>query len=225
VSIEPRAQILASRLPTGRHGLPREAVLANQRRRLLAAAALAVVEVGCGDLTVQAITSRAQISRVTFYQLFERKADCLLAAFDQALEDLLAALAGACSTQRRWPQSVIAAVGAAVDFAIASPAEAGLLSAGAFEPELAPRARGASRALAKMLGDARPAPDGEGPLPAITEELLVGGAGSVIAAQLAAGDRAALAGLAPQLAQLLLAPYLGAAEAARLVGDARAGAD
>lgn len=224
MSIEPPEQILASRLPTGRHGLPREAVLDNQRRRLLAATALAVVEVGYGDLTVGDITSRAQISRVTFYQLFERKADCLLAAFDQTLEDLLAALASACSAQARWPDNVIAAVGAAVDFAIASPAEAGLLSAGALEPELAGRVYGASRRLAKMLGDARPAADGEGPLPAITEELLVSGAGSVIAAHLAAEDGARLAALAPQLAQLILTPYLGAAEAGRLIAATRADA-
>jgi AcrR family transcriptional regulator len=191
----------------------------------LAATALAVVEVGYGELTVQEITSRAQVSRVTFYQLFERKADCLRAAFDQALEDLLAALASACSAQSRWPENVIAAVGAAVAFAIASPAEAGLLSAGALEPELAAHARGARLGLAKMLAGARPASGGERPPAAITEELLVGGAGSVIAAHLAEDDGAALAGLAPQLAQLILTPYLGAAEAARLVGDARAVAD
>jgi AcrR family transcriptional regulator len=224
VSIEPPEQMLASRLPSGRHGLPRETVLANQRRRLLAATALAVVEVGYGDLTVQDITSRAQVSRVTFYQLFARKADCLLAAFDQALEDLLVALAGACSAEPQWPQSVVAAVGAAVAFASASPAEASLLTAGALEPELAARARGASQKLAKMLGGARPASDGEGPLPPITEELLIGGAGSVIAAHLAAEDRAPLADLATQMAQLILTPYLGAAEAAQLLAATRAGA-
>ncbi len=218
VSIEPSEEIPAARLPSGRHGLPRERVLANQRRRLLAAAARAVVEVGYGDLTVQDITSRASISRVTFYQLFERKADCLLAAFDQALEDLLAEVASACSAQAQWPESVIAAVGAAVTFAIASPAEAGLLTAaGAAEPELAARARDASQGLAKMLACARSGSEGNGPLPEMTEELLIGGAGSVIAAHLAADDRTPLADLAPQLAQLILTPYLGAAEAARVI--------
>jgi AcrR family transcriptional regulator len=196
VSSEPPEEIPASRLPSGRHGLARQTVLANQRRRLLAAAARAVVEVGYGDLTVQDITSRAQVSRVTFYQLFERKSDCLLAAFDQALEDLLETVANACSAQPQWPQSVIAAVGAAVAFAIASPAEAGLLTAGAVEPELAARARGASQRLAKMLGGAH----------------------------LAAEDSAPLAGLAPQLAQLILTPYLGAAEAAGLISRTQAGA-
>jgi AcrR family transcriptional regulator len=223
VSIEPPEEILASRLPTGRHGLPRQTVLANQRQRLLAAAARAVVEVGYGDLSVQDITSRASISRVTFYQLFERKADCLLAAFDQALEDLLEAASNACSAQPQWPQSVVAAVGAAVDFAISSPAEAGLLTAGAVEPELAARARGASQGLAKMLAGARPPSEQSGQLPAMTEELLIGGAGSVIASHLTGKDRARLAELAPQLAQLILTPYLGPAEAARHVAATNGG--
>lgn len=222
MSIEPPEEILASRLPAGRHGLPREAVLANQRRRLLAAAATAAVEVGYGRLTVEEITSRAAISRVTFYQLFERKTDCLVAALEQALEALLAAVTRACSAEPQWPQNVVAAVGAAVAFAVASPAEAGLLTVDpvGVEPELAARARGASRTLAEMLGSARSSSEGNRPLPEMTEELLIGGAGSVIAAHLAEEELARLAGLAPQLAQLILTPYLGADEAAQLTAGA-----
>src|ERR1700721_2340996 len=60
-------------LPRGRHGLPREQVLASQRGRMLQAIAEAVADKGYARVTVADVISRAGVSRETFYEQFEDK--------------------------------------------------------------------------------------------------------------------------------------------------------
>jgi AcrR family transcriptional regulator len=215
---KPPARPDLERLPPGRHGLEREAVVANQRTRLLAATALAVVEVGYGALTVSDLTTRAGVSRVTFYQLFGGKSEMLVAAFDEAFAELRAAITAACSAHPSWPHNVIAAVGAVLSFAADAPAQAALLTVPSIgiEAALSHRAAAANRELAGLLRSAS-GPGAAGGLPAVTEEALVAGAGSAIASRLAAGRDPDLAAIGPQLAELILIPYLGSAEAAALI--------
>jgi AcrR family transcriptional regulator len=78
------------RFPAGVRTLPPELVQAVQRERLLASMLQTVAEIGYRDLTVQDVLSRAGISRPTFYEQFEDKEDCFLAAFDAAAERLRA---------------------------------------------------------------------------------------------------------------------------------------
>lgn len=73
------------RFPAGVRTLPAELVQAVQRERLLASMLCAAAEIGYRDLTVQDVLSRAGISRPTFYEQFEDKEDCFLAAFDAAV--------------------------------------------------------------------------------------------------------------------------------------------
>src|ERR1700676_4290834 len=84
---------VANRLPRGRHGLPREQVLASQRGRCLAAIAEAVAEHGFARATVADVIRRAGVSRETFYEQFADKEDCFLAALDAGANLLLAILA------------------------------------------------------------------------------------------------------------------------------------
>ena len=53
-----------------------------QRSRLLAGAVGAIEELGYANTTVEHITSRARVSRRTFYELFENREACLRALFD-----------------------------------------------------------------------------------------------------------------------------------------------
>jgi AcrR family transcriptional regulator len=83
-------------LPRGRHKLPREAVLASQRERLLAAMAELVGEQGYEATTVPQVIAAARVSRNSFYELFEDKTDCMIALCDEvgtALGRLLMAFA------------------------------------------------------------------------------------------------------------------------------------
>ncbi|MBF6173527.1 TetR/AcrR family transcriptional regulator [Nocardia blacklockiae] len=76
-------------LPRGRHGLPRETVVAAQRDRILTAMADAMAENGYVGTSVAAIIKRAGVSRETFYEQFRSKEDCFEAAYERAVHLLL----------------------------------------------------------------------------------------------------------------------------------------
>ncbi len=77
------------RPPRGRHRLPPEVVARSQRERLLEAAVRVVAAKGYGAMTVGDLTKEAGVSRTTFYELFEDKEACFLAAYDNAVEVLV----------------------------------------------------------------------------------------------------------------------------------------
>jgi TetR/AcrR family transcriptional regulator len=80
------------RLPRGRHNLSRSAVASTQRARMLRAMAEVVTERGYVDTPVAAIIERAGVSRETFYQQFSSKQDCFIAALEETIGALAAAL-------------------------------------------------------------------------------------------------------------------------------------
>lgn len=82
---EDRPAAAANRLPSGRHGLTREAVVASQRGRLIDAMAQVVAEKGYAATTVADVVERAGVSRRTFYEQFSDKEACFLAAYDVGL--------------------------------------------------------------------------------------------------------------------------------------------
>lgn len=88
-----------SRLPSGRHGLTREAVAASQRARLLDAMASTVAEKGYAATTVADVVERAGVSRRTFYEQFEDKEACFLAAYDTGLAVVFERIRGAAEGQ------------------------------------------------------------------------------------------------------------------------------
>lgn len=83
------------RLHSGRHRLTREAVVASQRGRLLYAVAQVVAEKGYAAATVADVVDVAGVSRRTFYDQFPDKEACFLAAFDFAVETVVAQMAEA----------------------------------------------------------------------------------------------------------------------------------
>ena len=92
-----------TQLPRGRHRLTREEVLASQRGRMLEAMAHAVLEKGYVRATVADVLSRARVSRETFYEHFDDKEDCFLAAYELAVEALYERVAGAVATRSVRP--------------------------------------------------------------------------------------------------------------------------
>ncbi|WP_280452178.1 TetR/AcrR family transcriptional regulator [Nocardia cyriacigeorgica] len=76
-------------LPRGRHGLPREQVIASQRERILQAMGEAMVDNGYVGTSVAAILKKAGVSRETFYEQFRSKEDCFEAAYERAVGQLL----------------------------------------------------------------------------------------------------------------------------------------
>jgi AcrR family transcriptional regulator len=79
-------------LPRGRHAASREVVRESQRGRMLAAMARAVGEKGYGAVAVADVIAGAGVSRKTFYEHFDNKEECFLAAYDAGVELMLEAI-------------------------------------------------------------------------------------------------------------------------------------
>lgn len=77
-------------LPRGRHKLPREAVRASQRERLLRAMGELVGERGYEATTVPQVIAAARVSSNTFYSFFRDKTDCFIALCEQLGDELFA---------------------------------------------------------------------------------------------------------------------------------------
>lgn len=86
-------QQVQDRLPRGRHNLSRTDVTARQRARMLRAMAEVVTERGYVDTPVAAVIERAGVSRETFYQQFDSKQDCFVAALEETIGRLATQLA------------------------------------------------------------------------------------------------------------------------------------
>ncbi len=85
--------------PSGIRSLPADLVSAVQRERLLAAMLRATAELTYREVSVQDVLERAGVSRPTFYEHFENKEECFLAAFDSAAARLRERLdAAACAS-------------------------------------------------------------------------------------------------------------------------------
>jgi AcrR family transcriptional regulator len=93
-------------LPRGRHAAPREVVRESQRRRMLAAMAEVVGAKGYGPVAVADVIARAGVSRKTFYEHFENKEECFLAAYDAGVELMLGAIDAAIADAGSEPLAI-----------------------------------------------------------------------------------------------------------------------
>jgi AcrR family transcriptional regulator len=203
-------------------GVAREAVGEVQRTRIVAGAIEAVAEGGFGSLTVAEVITRARISRRTFYELFEDRDDCFLAAVEEALAraqaPVIAAYEGA---GRAWRERVAAGLGALLGFFDEQPAFARLLVVDALAggPVVLERRARVLKVLVRAVdggrGESRGGLD-PGPLVA---EGVVGAVLAVLHARLLEGSasprRPPLSALAGPLMGMIVLPYLGVAAAAR----------
>jgi AcrR family transcriptional regulator len=203
---------LTSRLPPGRHGLPRVFVAENQRERLLNGVVEAVAEHGWNATTIAKITAAAKISRRTFYEYFEGKEDCFGAAFEMIEAHVLDSMLAAPGAAEPWPDRVRARIAALLDVLSRDEAVARcfLIEPLAAGGELASRYREAMQLLAGAL---RPEPMPSELDMEVRDQALIGGIATLIVRRLNSGGAARLPELLPDLVELALAPYLGRAEA------------
>ena len=115
------------KLPPGRHGLPRQFVLHNQRGRLVEAAMHVFGTRSFGDARVADVLERAAISRKTFYEQFADKEACFMAAYDAASVRVRDAVLVASRDQNGRDGAVRAGIDALLEFLAAEPELARLL--------------------------------------------------------------------------------------------------
>jgi AcrR family transcriptional regulator len=89
-------------LPRGRHKLSRADVRDSQRRRLIRAMLDLVAERGYPATTVGDVVAAARCSRNAFYELFEDKEACYIAAADETGAEMLEALVSGAQQADSW---------------------------------------------------------------------------------------------------------------------------
>ena len=220
---EGRGRESSARLPGGHHGLSREQILDSQRERLLAAMAHEVAARGYRATTITEVVKFASVSTRDFYELFESKEECFLAAFDAVRDHLAELISAAAAAEPDWPHQVIAALRAALEFFAAEPdlARLCLLESVSATPTIAIRFREAVLACVPALARGRAElADPDSLLPE-TESSIVGGAVSLATRSIIAGETEKLPELLPDLVEFTLSPYLGAERAAELSAGLR----
>ncbi len=205
-------------LPAGRHGFSREQVAHNQRERLIAGLATAVAEKGYRAVTITDITKEARVSRRVFYANFEGKEECFLAAFEVVVDHIRDLAAEAATGVEAWPERAIAAARAVLAFFAEEPdlARLCLVESQAAGPAVAARFHEAVHEVTPYLEQGRAERQGERELPPTTEESTLGALVMLASRKVAAGEAERLQDLLPDFTEFILAPYVGAEEAARL---------
>ena len=210
------------RFPAGVRTLSPDLVRAIQRERLLAAMLETVNEQGYRALTVQDVLSRAGVSRPTFYEQFEDKEDCFLAAFDRSAKrlgkrvDTAVADAGG-----SWREGLRSGLEALLQFIVEEPnaARAVVVEARASSPSgLRQRDELLDRFATCIDAEARK--ELAEPPSGIAAAGVVGGIEAVLYARLQKEETADLESLLPSLMYFAVLPYEGREAALKELGGA-----
>lgn len=197
-----------------------------QRSRLLAGAVAAIEELGYEQATVEHITSRARVSRRTFYELFENREGCLTALFDDVVDSIEGELRAAGLDGLGWRERVRGGLWTILSFFDREPvlARACMVGASRGGPGVGERREELFARLTAVIDEGRTAGPRGAECAPLTAEGLVGAAFVIVHARLSHGRRREpLVGLVGELMSLIVLPYLGPRAARReLAGRARA---
>ncbi len=91
------------------------------RTRVLEGMAQAVSRKGYADTTIADVVGQAGVSRRTFYEHFESKAECLIALYGAASHNALKVLRDAIEPSQPWPSQVERALRAYLDCLASNP--------------------------------------------------------------------------------------------------------
>ncbi len=86
-----------------------------QRARLLTAMMQEIAQRGAANVSVAHVVGRSGVSRRTFYEIFEDREDCFLAAFDDALEHVATVVIAAYDEPGSWRARIRAALTALLE--------------------------------------------------------------------------------------------------------------
>jgi AcrR family transcriptional regulator len=209
-------------LPGGHHGLSPEQVAESQRERLLGAVAEAVAAKGYAATTISDIVTAASVSSRAFYENFDSKEQCFLAAFDAVIAHLRELIDAAVAGAEDWPHKAIAALRAALHFFAAEPdlARICIVEPLAASPAIAAHFRALVDSAVPELRTGRAQFADAEELPESTEDSLFGGLIVLTSRSIVTGDPGALESHLPDLAEFVLSPYVGPKAAKQLAGEA-----
>ena len=196
---------------------------ASQRARMLDAVTRAVADRGYARMTVADIVARAEVSRRTFYEQFENKEDCFLAAYEAGAQALIAdilAAVRALSPEDDWRTWTRVALEAFTTGLASSPDFArvflvDVLGAGHRAVELRLRVYDLfAERLRTLVTRAAQQDNSVEPVSDVVLRALVGGIGELVQRQILTEGAASLGELTPALTQLAIQMLAGAPIAA-----------
>jgi AcrR family transcriptional regulator len=196
---------------------PRVQVDEIQRSRLLVAAAAVIDELGYEQTSVARVTTRARVSRRTFYELFGNREACLVALLDEVAGRVERELAAAGLEGLVWRERVRGGLWTILSFLDEEPVLARICVVHALHggPEVLGRREEILARLAAILDEGRREGSRGGECTLVTAEGLVGGALGVVYARLRGGDLRPLRGLLDELMGMIALQYLGSRAARR----------
>jgi AcrR family transcriptional regulator len=177
------------------------------RRRALAAMTEVVGERGYPETTVRDVLERARMSRRTFYELFENREHCFLAAYEHARGEALAWLDRGHEPKETFPQHLTSVLTRVLEHLAARPDFARLLlvEPPAVGPPGVERHERTMRDLAERLARSRPeaAPELGPDELRLRCEASVGAVHRVVSARIVDGRARDLPGMATDLVGLV----------------------
>jgi AcrR family transcriptional regulator len=188
-----------------------------QRERILDATERLIADKGVAGTSIEALVKQAGVSSVTFYEYFEGKEECFVAAFDRAVAaaalDLAVAAAGdPAAGGLTWSEEVATGLRTLTGLVEAEPARARLclVAAQTGGPVLSARFEALLDRVAAKLREGRALETAPADLPATHEEATAGALAWLLRERLEAGGGGdELEALYPELIDIALAPYLG----------------
>ncbi len=220
--------------PQAYNGAVREQLADLQRARIIGAMFDVAAQRGAGSVTVAHVVERSGVSRRTFYEHFEDREDCLLAAFERALMLAGERVIPAYEEQKDWRERIRAGLVTLLCFCDQEPSVARMLvcESQASGPRVAQRRADVLARLTRIVDEGRTLtgtpkgriPRGHAPagksgkaenISLLAAEGTVGGVLAVIQARLFEAKPKPLIALTNELMSMIVLPYLGAAVARR----------
>jgi AcrR family transcriptional regulator len=216
--IRPRGRVKTpARALTAAEGPPRARLVEIQRARMLGAALYVLDELGYPSATVAHVTSRARVSRRTFYDVFDNREDCLLAALESVVQRIDREMSGLHLDALPWRERVRAGLWTILTFFDREPVLARVCVVQALRggPRVLARRERVLAGLAHIVDEGRGESEKEQACPPLMADGLVGAAFGIVYGRLLRGAREPLTDLFGELMGMIVLPYLGPAAARR----------
>jgi AcrR family transcriptional regulator len=188
-----------------------------QRARILSAMVEVVAEQGLAGAAVATVLGRAGISRRTFYEFFESREDCFLAALNDAIDRVATHVLTGYREQVSWQLRIRKALTCALSYFDEHPDTGRLLvvEALAAGPKALERRNVVLSQLVRAVDEGRRGSSSAEDLSLLTAEAVVGAVLSVVHSRMLEPRRGALVELVSPLMGTIVLPYMGRAAARR----------
>jgi len=187
----------------------------DDRQRLLEQALELAVLDGYRELSVPQIADAAGVPIAGFFELFDGRDDCFLAALDMLGTRLIAFASDERLRSEDWPHAVRRTIGELLGYLAAHPIYARTIAESVYAagPEAIERNAALARALATRLTEGAP----EQARSALAVQGVAGALSHTVRCHVASGQFQLLSVLSDYLTYIVLTPFIGSEQAAELV--------